>query len=260
MDGAPAAANNTSFFVSSILPIITALLGGLSVAVFTYFITKKKTMAEVKKTNAEVKKLEAEAEEIRLRITSVSNFTGTLGFAASNTKEQVIYDSTKESIGYGFPNGQGEYIWKRIDGKDVSVSGKGEGSLKIEDEGKILTIKRDNTDGRFETWLTQYNYGGIATKYIPREPNITRRVFRLRFDARAVDAKFKLRFIFKNEETDTWPAVADLEITEENWSQFELYFPLAPTEKCRLRIDNVEVSKVPSYFQLRNIILVEKID
>jgi hypothetical protein len=256
MDGGTAAGatNNTSTFVTYVLPVISAVLGGggLLVSAFTYFITKKKT-------NAEVKKLEAETREINLRIDGVTNITGTLGYKASNTQERVIFDSTKENIGFGFPKGTGEFIWTRGKGKSEISSGRGEGSMTIED-GKVMTIKRDNTDGRFEMWLTRYQYDGEVKNYIPPELGVSQRIFRVNFKARAVKARFKLKLVFKNEETDTWPASVDVNVTEEDWTNFELYFPVAPTEKCRFRIDNIGVSQAPSYLQIRDIVLTEKSD
>lgn len=256
MDGGTAAnAANTANSVQSLLPIvlpalITGLLGGvLGGLINNLFIYKK--------TKAEVKKLEAEAKEINLRIDNVSRISASIGFKSSETAERVVYDSNREDIGYGFPKGYGDYVWKRIDGKDTRIGGRAMGSLTVED-GKVLIINRENTEGRFQAWLEQYNYEGETIDRIPREPTLSQRIFRLSLEARALGGSHKLKFVFKNEEDNTWPASSEIKITEEVWTKFDLYFPVSPMEKCRLRIDDVNVTKAPSRVQIRNIVLTEK--
>lgn len=256
MDGGTAAntanvANSVQSFLPTVLPaLITGLLGGVLGGLINNLFTYKKTRAEVKK-------LEAEAKEINLRIDNVSRISASIGFKSSDTMERVIYDSTQEDIGYGFSKGFEDYIWKRIDGKDTRVGKQARGALTIEG-GKVLTINRENTEGRFEVWLERYSYEGEITQRIPKEPALNQRNFRLSLEVRAMGASHKLRFVFKNEEDNTWPASAAITITEEIWTKFDLYFPVSPMEKCRFRIDDIEVSKAPSRVQIRNVVLTEK--
>lgn len=66
--------------------------------------------------------------------------------------------------------------------------------------------------------------------------------------------------MFKNERTNKWIATADKRVTEESWTKLDMYLPVSPSEECRLRIDDLEVSKVPSSVQIRNLVLIEKRD
>jgi len=256
MDGGTAAnaantANNIQSLLPTVLPaLITGLLGGVLGGLINNLFTYKKTKAEVKK-------LEAEAKEINLRIDNVSRISASIGFKSSDTAERVVYDSTQEGIGYGFPKGFGDYVWKRVDGKDARIGGRAVGSLTVED-GKVLTINRENSEGRFQVWLERYSYDGEIIKQIPKEPTLNQRIFRLGLEARIVGGSHKLKFVFKNEEDNTWPASTEIKVTEEAWTKFDLYFPVSPMEKCRLRIDDVDVTKAPSRVQIRNIVLAEK--
>jgi hypothetical protein len=244
-------ANNAQSLLPVVIPaLITGLLGGVLGGLINNLFTYKKTRAEVKK-------LEAEAKEINLRIDNVSSISASLGFKSSETAERVVFDSSKDNIGFGFPKGYGDYVWKRIDGNDTRIGERAKGSLTIEG-GKILTISRENKAGRFQAWLEQYNYDGEVAQVIPREPTLNLRIFRISLEARAIEGNHTLRFVFKNEQENKWPASGELRITEKTWTKFDLYFQVSPMEKCRLRIDDVAVDNAPSQVQIRNFVLTEK--
>jgi hypothetical protein len=253
MDGGTAAntANAASNLLVTILPaLITGLLGGVLGGVINNLFTYKKTRAEVKK-------LEAEAKEINLRIDNVSNISASVGFKSSDTTERMVFDSTVEGIGFGFPKGFEDYVWTNIDGKDVRVGGRAKGSVTIEG-GQVLTINRENTEGRFQLWLERYNYNGTVVQSVPKESSLSQRIFRLILEARVVGGDHTLRFVFKNEQENKWYASRKITVTEEVWGRYELYFPVTPEGKCRLRLDDIDVTRAPSRIQIRNVVLTEK--
>lgn len=236
---------------SILTAIIAALLGGVGAAFVTYVFARPKTRAEIAK-------LRAETEEISLRINAVANISATTSYKSGEMAERIIYSSSNnKEIGYDFSSGMGQHVTKVVDGIDTQIGNRALGDLSFETDG-ILNIERTNTEGRFETWLQRYSYDGKVNKIIPKEPQATQRVFRVSFEARAMEGQHTLRFVFKDEQTNKWLASAEKSIVDEAWRNFDLYLPVSQARECRLRIDDLAVSRAPSSLQIRKIVLAEK--
>lgn len=223
----------------------TALIGALgaaALAFLTYFLTKRKTDAEVAKLNAETDKIRKELEESKAE-----------DYASANANEQIIYDSRRMDPPFDF-KGRGNYIY--VEHKKTGKEGAGE----LNFEERILSIKRTNTDGRFSVWLERYSYKGRDNAVLPKNELISgRRKVRVSCEAKVMNGSHALRFIFKDEEADKWVAHEKRQITSDTWTPLNLYFKFPATANVRLRIDDVDVSSAPSSVQMQNIVLAEKV-
>jgi hypothetical protein len=236
---------------SIVTTLLSGLLSGIVVAVLTYLFSRRKT-------NAEIRKLEAETEKIRVEISkSVDNISATVNYKLSNKSEQTIYQSSTRQIGYDF-RGHEDFVWKSIDGKDVAIGQKARGNLEFE-EGGVLNIRRTNTEGRFQIWLQRYIYDGVEKTSIPRDDLISGlRSLRVSCEVKVVGGEHTLRFLLKNEKDNKWLGQEERRITSDTWTKLNMYFQIPPSEECRLRIDDEQVSHAPSSVQITSIVLAEK--
>lgn len=231
--------------------LLSGLLSGIVVAILNYLLTRRKTKAEIEK-------LELEAEKIRMEIrNNAVNLSASVSYQLSNKTEQVIYSSNDRDIGFDFKGNEGQ-IWGTVDGKDIPMTPKGMGTLKI-DNG-ILSIQRANTDGRYEAHLQTYLYGGSEKQFIPQDDLIEgERRMKISFEAKVVGGEHTLKFLFKGTKSGKWLAYGEKRIVENSWTLHNMYFSVRPNEDCQLRIDDQEVSGAPSSIQIRNFVLTEKI-
>jgi hypothetical protein len=238
--------------------LISGVLSGIIVAILNYFLTKKKTEAEVRKFEAETEKVRLEIQQIGLEFTkSAENVAATVNYQLAKTAEQIIYSSKQRQPGHDF-SGAGNQIWTRVGDKHEPVTPKGEGTLSFE-EGGIINLQRTNTKGRFEIWLQSYTYGGREDRLIiPNNTISGLRSLRVSCEAKVLGAEHTLKFVLKNEKTNKWLASEERRITLDTWTLIEIYFRVSPSEECRLRIDDQDVSQAPSSIQLRNIEMAER--
>lgn len=243
---------NTGTSSTILSTLLSGLLSGIVVALLNYLLTRKKTQAEIKK-------MEAETEKIRIEISKLGNISATVSYnLVSSSTERIIYDSSQREIGYDF-EGSEDFIWTTVDGKPAKASERGEGTLNFE-KGGVLNIKRTNTEGRYQVWLLRYIFDGVEKPNIAKDELISgRRNLRLSCEAKVVGGEHTLKFVLKNEQTDRWLATEARRVTENTWSPLSLYFRIPANEECRLRLDDLEVSKAPSSIQIRNLVLAEKV-
>jgi len=227
--------------------LVSALLGGIGGALLNNLFTRKKTRAEVEK-------LKLDSEKLRLEIDKM--ISASVNYQLSSTPEHIVYNTSGREIGFDF-KGYEDFIWGKIDGKDVPISKKGEGTSSF-DNG-ILNIQRTNTDGRYAVELHSYMYDGTEKRVIPKNDLIEgQRQIRVSFEAKIVVGSHKLKFVFRHPKTYEWFAYGEKRIIEETWVPFSLYFLVPSREDSHLRIDDMEVSQAPSSIQIRNLILAEK--
>jgi len=136
-----------------------------------------------------------------------------------------------------------------------------EGQLRVEPRG-VLTVTRENFDGRFEIWLldpeSRETKGGV--KVFPAKDQVSSyRKLWVHCEARTDGSRQTLRFILKNEETERWIADEVRTVEAEDWTEIDVYFRVDPTKDFWLRIDQEEVSKVPSLLKIRAIVLKERL-
>jgi len=121
----------------------------------------------------------------------------------------------------------------------------------------ILRGQIQREDTRFAYVLTPFN--GEPLPSIPRNDLISgQRRIRISFDAKVIDASHTLRVLLKDEKEDRWLAEESRTVSSNHWSPIKIYFQIPPTNECRLRIDDLDVTKAPSSVQVRNFVLAEK--
>jgi hypothetical protein len=127
------------------------------------------------------------------------------------------------------------------------------------EEGGVLSIQRSNAEGRFEVWLRSYAQGGVEKSLITGNNAISgSRSLRISCEVKVIGGDHTLKFVLKNEKTNKWLANAQRRITSDTWTPVDVYLRVPPSEECRLRIDDQDVSHAPSSVQLRNIEVAEK--
>lgn len=237
--------------ISEILSaIIPGLIGGIVVAFVNYLFSKRKTEAEIKKLEAEADKMRAETRNI---INEVQSISATVNYRLTDMEEVFIYDSSKSSEPYDF-KGVGGQCWHEEEWTHKGP--KGQGSLKFED-GNILNIQRINTGGRFEVWLQRYLYDDVERECIPKNELIAgKRKIRVSCQVKVVGGEHSLDFVWKNKETTL--AYQRVRVSTNEWLPINLYFQLSPLVDCLLRVDDLEVSRVPSSIQIRNLVIAER--
>ena len=124
--------------------LISGVVSGVLVALLNYWLTRKKTLAEIKF-------IEMQAEKIQRELSlSVDNISAAVAYKSAGSTERIIYDSIGRDIGFDFKGSKAQ-LWQRIDGVDRAISDYGLG--KLSPENGVLNIQRSNTEGRYEIWL-----------------------------------------------------------------------------------------------------------
>jgi hypothetical protein len=231
--------------------LIAGVLSGVVVAVLTYLLTRRKTLAEIKF-------LEAQHEKIRRELSlNVDSISAAVTYKIAGSAERIIYDSTGRDVGFDFQGSEAQ-IWERIDGVDRAISGFGRGHLSL--ENGVLNIQRSNTEGRFEVWLQAYFFDGHQSQLMPGNDLISgQRGIRISFEAKALGASHTLRVVLKNEKSNNWLGNENRTITSNFWTPVKIYFQVPPADQCRLRIDDLDVTHAPSSVQIRNLVLAERL-
>jgi hypothetical protein len=228
--------------------LISGVLSGVIVALLNYWLTRKKLQAETKF-------IEVQAEKIRRELNlTVDGISAAVTYAASS--ERVIYDSTGRELGFDFKGFKAQ-LWERIDGVDRPVSDYGLGQLSF-DNG-ILNVQRSNMEGRYEIWLQSYiRDGQVLPAISPNDLISEQRRIRISFEAKVIGGSHTLRVLLKNEKANKWLGEESRIISANSWTSVKIYFQIPPTEECRLRIDDLDVSSAPSSLQIRNFIVAER--
>jgi hypothetical protein len=235
---------------SAVLALLAGMIGASAVEAVKYLLGRKKTSAEIGKLEAETDKLRLETGQLRAMVASVD-------YRLAGAAERVVYDSVGRDVGFDF-EGRREFVYRMLDGHGTAVGEKGRGTLNIE-EGGVLNIQRTNTEGRFEVWLQRYWYDGAEKAVIPRSEVVAgQRNLRITCEAKVIGGDHTLRFLLKNEKENNWLAYELRRVTSASWTPIKVHLIVLPTEECRLRIDDEEVSLAPSSIQIRNLVVTER--
>src|SRR5258707_1625206 len=150
--------------------LISSLLGGLSVALVSYFLTRRKTEAETEKFRAEADKIKAEAEKTRAETTKLIYEVERLNVSVedanynrTNIKEVVLYDSKKGTSASDFEGLSG--IVPEDEKHEI-----GYGSFRV--EHGTLVIERTNAGGSFIVYLRRYSLNGKEKDFIPKNIHV----------------------------------------------------------------------------------------
>lgn len=169
----------------------------------------------------------------------------------------VIYDGRNRDIAFDF-KGRADSFWTGKGSEARRTSPIGEGTLTFQQKG-ILNIARTRAEGRYEIRLLEYEYGGVKSRFAPKNDRISGdRKLWIHCEARSVSGKHGLRFVVKNEETQTWLANEKRIVEGSEWVPIDIYFRVDPARDFWFRIDHEEVSQVPSEVQIRGVVLAEK--
>lgn len=177
--------------------------------------------------------------------------------ALSKLRDQiVIYDGRNRNVAFDFM-GHANSFWTGKGSEARRTSAIGDGTLTFLPEG-ILNITRTKADGRYEIRLVEYEYGGVKSKLVPKNDQIAGdRKLRIHCEVRSLSGKHGLRFVVKNEETQTWLANEKRMVERSEWASIDIYFRVDPAYDFWFRIDHEEVSQVPSEVQIRGVVLTE---
>ena len=230
---------------SIITAVIAALGGGAVAAILTYFLNRKKTVAEIQKLQAETQKINVEVRNLSTTVDSLSD-----------AAEQIIFDGRVGVDGFSFKGAEAQH-WTGRGENARAISPIGRGTLKFE-EGKILNIQRTNTDGRYELYLLRYLYQGREYPTLPKNELISgSRRIRINCEAKSVNSQHTLRFILRTKDGQRL-AESAVQVNENVWGIFEVYLTCDPTQECQFRIDDENVSAAPSSVQIRNLVVAER--
>jgi hypothetical protein len=172
--------------------------------------------------------------------------------------QTVLFDSREGAAAHfrGYPNS----FWTGKGAESKRSSPIGEGELNVE-SGGVLAITRTSAEGRFEVQLYEHESLGPknARKVFPPSEQASgdRRLW-IHCESRTDGAKHGLRFVLKNDTTDSWLASEKRVVASKDWTQLDIYLRVDPKLNFWFRIDNEEVSSVPSVLRLRNIVLRER--
>lgn len=172
--------------------------------------------------------------------------------------QTVLFDSREGAASHfrAYPNS----FWIGKGAESKRSSPIGEGKLTVE-AGGVLAITRTSAEGRIEVQLYEHEASGPKSAlkvFPPSEQVLEARRLWIHCEARTDGAKHGLRFVLKNDATESWLASEKRVVASKDWTQFDVYLRVDPKLDFWFRIDNEEVSSVPSELRLRNIVLRER--
>ena len=154
--------------------------------------------------------------------------------------------------GFDFRCEQGQFF----DSNRRPTGDRGQGSVSFENDA--ITIERTNMNGRYELWLRRYLHDGVSRDYLPKAAGMAeRRRLKITFDAKAIGGKHVLKVVLKSKQTDEWLANESVSVTFDDWRECRVFFVVSPDHDSYLRIDDQEVSRVPSSVKIRNLTVTE---
>lgn len=223
-------------------PLISGIVSGIIVALLNFFFTRRKTAAEIENLKANTAKIMQELGGISSAVTQIAD-----------SAQKIIYDGKGKDAGFDF-QGVEERLYNA---KSQPLSDYGRGNLVFDNDG-VLNVSRTNTVGRYTILLKSYYFNGEKSTSISRNDLLSGdRRFRVKFETKTVGAAHTLRVVLKNEQTGKWLDQKEQTISGNVWTPIRMYFAISPSEECRLRIDDFNVTEAPSSVQIRNFVLTE---
>jgi len=246
----------TSDLLTFLSSLLSGVIGGSIVAIVNYYLTRRKTEAEIEKLRAETAKARAETKVIEA---NVENLSATMSYKFTNTAERVIYDSTKSADPHDFRGAESQF-WNPQENKPTGPRGAGALTIERGKDGVILNLRRTNTEGRYEIWLQRFLYDGHERDVIPKNELIAgKRKLHVSCEAKVVDSGHSLRFVLRDEQKGQWLANSVTKLTKNEWTPVDFYFQIPPTVNTQFRIDDEAVSKAPSSVQIRKLVVAERV-
>lgn len=173
---------------------------------------------------------------------------------SSTVAEQILYDMSQ---------GHDPFDFKGVEGRryigDKPTGPKGLGRLTIEPNG-VLNLQRENTEGRFEIHLCRYRYGDSEQTMVPKNELVSgERKLRVSCEAKVIGGEHTLRFVLKNPDNLGGLPYENVRVASNEWTPIDVYFQCTPSVGFFLRIDDQDVSQVPSSVQIRELVVAEKV-
>jgi len=216
----------------------------------THALGRKQAAADYERTRAETAKLQAEATKMLIEIdetraSAVKNIADARSYQTEDAAASIIYDSRNGFSAFDF----------HTDAWEGS-----EGHIAFEDE-HILSLHRENVGGRYVVWLQKYTVNGETSKVIPpKRTSDARRRLHVHCEVRALGGDHTLLLRLKASGAPPGEYLAEWRqrITSDAWVPIDAYLEYVATLDCAFRFDDRSVSHVPSYLQIRNLVLTEK--
>ncbi len=225
-----------------IVALITALFGGLVVALFNWAVTRKRAAADLALLTLQADKLRKELQGINSSIQEVN--------AKLSQGERVIYDGTACMSGFDF-KGQGD----RFFGEDKTKP-KGEGKLSVEDN--VMQVLRYNTEGQYRVILQKYQHDANAREYLAKNPALEgKRKLKIVCEARTSAGTHGLSFALKRASDGHLSERTERELVTSDWRTVIEYVRIDSMEDVLLWIEDMQVSKPDTTLYLRKLMLVE---
>ena len=220
--------------------LLSALLGGVAVAVANQLFARRKTQAEIGKLRAEQREIELRAAKLA---NEMKNTIAEVKYAASPKGERVIYDTRVDLDRYDFR---------------VAERGDAKGTFAIIEDG-ILSVRRSNIEGRFELRLERYLYDG-EREHIPRNERIAgNRRLRVSCQAKSVGGAHTLDFVLRKDGASPRLATGTSVVDRNEWTPIEHYFRIPPGDDCRLYVYDIDLAEPDTSVQLRDLVLAERL-
>lgn len=241
----------TDEVLGAALSLLSALVGGVVVAIVNHLFTRRKTDAEAKKLEAEADKIRVETQKLVDEMAGIASTVREVSYKLGDAVEKALYDGSAHIDGADF-RGEGDRFFG-----EPKERPKGAGSLKF-DQG-VLSIQRSNTGGRFRTTLLKYVYGGVVREYIPQNELIAgKRLLRLTCEAKALGGSHTVVFIIKRRTDGAWLDKHEQTFSRNEWEAVDAYLRIPPGDDCFLMIDDQNVTQANSSLQLRRLVLAER--
>lgn len=225
--------------LSEWIPVLAAVAGGGAVsavaAVFSYRLNRRMAEKQTELLNLQIKNVESKVD-----------------YELSSMQESILYDGTKGMDGFHF----------ELHGTSaVDQGARAEGKHNFL-EGRILNVERTNREGRYEVKLIQYEHGGMRQPFVPKNLAIAGpRHIKVQYLAKAIGARHHLRGVLKSTGKDgPWIAKEQGRYIDEGgpWEPVEWFFHANPSLDFWVRLDDLDVSAVPSSVQIKDLRVIEK--
>jgi hypothetical protein len=165
-----------------------------------------------------------------------------------NSSASIIFDPEKHFRPFHLEHKRGYDTY--LGGKPTGPMG--EGSLAFPDGG-TLQLTRTNMVGRYEVEL---RHNGRNEPTISKTAQ-SERVFRISFKAHTDKGAHELRFVLKDVRQDSWVDNKTVNVSNQDWEDFEIYLRAPASADLLLRIDDRGVTAVPSSIFLSSLRVAE---
>lgn len=235
----------------TISSLISAVIGGVLVALINALFLRKRTQAETEKLRAETEKIRAETAKLSSDIQKLNTTMDESAYYRPFEKvEQIIFDSEQ---------GMDEFD---IDGVGATLSTDetkqvGKGKLSFT-QGSVI-VERFDTSGGFLLTIRKYIYQKSVYDYLPKNPLVNGQR-KIRFSCQAKVSKGECTLFISLSESENIGNNLDakqISVNQTDWQNIDLYFRVRADKDCRLQIVQTDISELNSLV-LRNLVLAER--